>query len=342
MDDNGGLIGKILAQSASKKEVDIFNKWLNESAANRDEYELFKKVWDSKRILHQYDLELARSKIALRIDRPGITMGTIINYWQRVAAVLLIPLIAISVFMLLQLNDQALKEYHSAIQTVECPRGIRSKMNLPDGTMVYLNSGSSLTFPVSFSGEKTRNVSLTGEAYFDVSKDAKHPFLLNMEDVCLKVIGTSFNVSNYKEDKQVEIMLESGKVDLYTGSNRKSDDCTRLVPGQLATIEKGTDVLSVNQAKAEHLISWTKGYLIFDDDKMSDVIRKLERWYNVEIIVSDQEINQYLFTATIKDLSIEQVLNLLQFTSPIEYHIVNTDETGKILDRKEIIITKRD
>jgi transmembrane sensor len=342
MEDSGRLIGRILAQSASEEEIGTYNKWLSESTASRDEYEGVKRIWDAKRIVHQYDLELARSKIALRIGRSGNITTTIYIYWQKIAAVLLIPLLTISVYLLLQLNELEPAKYNAAIQTVECSMGNRSRITLPDGTLVWLNSGSSVTFPVSFSDSKTRNVALAGEAYFDVAKDPCHPFMLNLGEVCLEVVGTSFNVSNYYEDRKIEVMLESGEVKLLAKTASGSDETRTMVPGQLATISRDTEEITIDETQAEKHVSWTKGHLVFNDDKMSDVIRKLERWYNVEIKVTDEEINQYQFTATLVNLSIEQVLNLLQFTSPIVYQVDNMDANGRIRDRKKITISRRD
>jgi len=342
MEDSGRLIGRILAHSASEEEIGLFNKWLSESPDNRDEYERVKRIWDAKKIEHHYDLELARSTIALRIDRSGRLTRTIYIYWQKIAAVLIIPLVAISVYLLLQLNNSEQAGYNTALQTVECSVGNRSRIILPDGTLVWLNSGSLITFPVSFSNSKTRDVALVGEAYFDVAKDPNHPFMLNMGEACLEVVGTSFNVSNYTEDKKIEVMLESGELKLSAKTASGSDDTRTMVPGQLATIIRDTEEITIDETQAEKHVSWTKGHLVFNDDKMSDVVRKLERWYNVEITVTDEEIYHYQFTATLVNLSIEQVLNLLQFTSPIVYQVDNMDANGRILDRKKITISKRD
>jgi len=342
MEDSERLIGRILAQSASEEEIGVFNKWLSESNANRDEYEHLKRIWDAKRIDHQYNLERARSTIALRIGRSGNLTRTIYIYWQKIAVVLIIPLFAISLYLFLQLNNAEAVEYNETLQTVECSVGNRSRITLPDGTRVWLNSGSSITFPVSFSDSKTRDVALAGEAYFNVAKDPGHPFMLNLEEVCLEVVGTSFNVSNYTEDKKIEVMLESGELRLLAKTASGPAESRTMVPGQLATIIRDTEQISIDETQAEKHVSWTKGHLVFNDDKMSDVIRKLERWYNVEIRTMDEEINQYQFTATLVDLSIEQVLNLLQFTSPLVCQVDNMDANGRVLERKKITISKRD
>jgi len=339
---NSELFGKILTGNAREDEIIAFRRWFNDSEDNRSAFESYKKLWESGKIEKNYDLIRAKERIEFKINQRLNIPKRIFNSLQKVAAILFLPLLILSIYLyssILQTEDHDLQAIY---QTIDCPIGNRSKISLPDGTSVWLNSGSSITLPVSFSEEKTRKVSLSGEAYFNVIKDQKRPFLLSLDEITVRVTGTSFNVSNYKNDKQVEIMLESGKVDLYTGSNRKSDDRTRLLPGQLVTIEKGTDVLSVNEVKAEHYVSWTKGYLIFDDDKMSDVIRKLERWYNIDIEISDQEINDYLYTATIKDETIDQLLELLKYTSSIEYEIERTIGNDDLLLKDLVVLRCRE
>jgi len=338
---NSELFGKILTGNAREDEIIAFRKWFNDSGDNRSAFESYKKIWESGKIEKNYDLIRAKERIEYKINQRLNRPKRIFNSLQKVAAVLFLPILILSVYLYSNLRKPGDRELQKIYQTVDCPIGNRSKINLPDGTLVWLNSGSSITFPVSFSEEKNRNISLSGEAYFNVIKDHKRPFLLNLGEVTLRVTGTSFNVTNYVDDEQVEVMLESGKVDLFTGSDSKSDDLVKLVPGQLARIEKGTNRLTINQANAEQYVSWIEGYLVFDEEKMSEVIRKLKRWYNVEIEVLDQEINDYSFTATIKEETLEQFLGLLIYTSPIEYEIEKVNEEADLPVKQCIFLRVR-
>jgi len=335
------LFGKILSGNAREDEIIAFRKWLNDSEENRRAFESYKKIWESGKIEKNYDLVRAKERIEYKIKQRRNRPKRIFNSLGKVAAILFLPLLALSVYLYSNLLKPGDHDRQTIYQTLDCPIGNRSKINLPDGTLVWMNSGSSITFPVSFSEEKNRNVSLSGEAYFKVVKDHKRPFILSLGDVTLCVYGTSFNVSNYGEDKQVEVMLESGKVELYTGSDAKSGDRTKLVPGQLARIEKGTNRLTVNQVNAEQYVSWTEGYLVFDEEKMSEVIRRLKRWYNVEIEVLDEEINDYSFTASIKDETLEQFLDLLVFTSPIEFEIEKADQGADLPVKQSVFLRVR-
>jgi len=339
--ENMELFVRVLTGNAQEDEMVAFRKWLNDSEDNRSVFESYKKIWESGKVEKNYDLIRARERIEYKIKQRQNTPKRIFKSLGKVAAILFLPLLALSVYLYSNLIKAGDHELQTIYQTVDCPVGNRSKINLPDGTLVWMNSGSSITFPVSFSEEKTRKVSLSGEAYFKVMKDHKRPFILGLGDVTLHVCGTSFNVTNYGDDEQVEVMLESGKVELYTGSDSKSGDRTRLVPGQLARIEKGTNRLTVNQAKAEQYVSWTEGYLVFDEEKMSEVIRKLKRWYNVEIEVLDEGINDYSFTATIKEETLEQFLNLLVFTSPIEYEIEKPDQEADLPVKQRVFLRIR-
>jgi transmembrane sensor len=338
---NMELFGKILTGNAQEDEMIDFRNWLSDCEDNRSAFESYKKIWESGKVDKNYDLIRAKERIEYKINQRRNRPKRIFNSLEKVAAILFLPLLILSVYLYSNLMKPGDQELETIYQTVDCPIGNRSKINLPDGTMVWLNSGSSITFPVSFSEEKKRQVSLSGEAYFKVVKDLRRPFILSLGEVTMRVTGTSFNVVNYLDEEQIEVMLESGKVDLYTGSDSKSDDRTRLVPGQLARIEKGTNRLTVNQVNAEQYVSWTEGYLVFDEGKMSEVIRKLRRWYNVEIEVVDQEINDYSFTATIKEETLDQFLDLLVFTSPIEYEIEKVDQEADLPVKQRIFLRVR-
>ena len=338
---NMELFGKILTDNAREDEMIAFRRWFKDSEDNRRAFESYKKIWESEKIEKNYDLAKAKERIEFKINQRLNLPKRIYKSLEKVAAVLFLPILIVSVYLYSDIMKSGDHEVQTIYQSVDCPVGNRSKINMPDGTLVWLNSGSSITFPVSFSEEKNRNISLSGEAYFNVKKDHKRPFILSLGDVTLRVSGTSFNVANYKDDEQIEVMLESGKVDLYAGSDSKSNDRTRLVPGQLATIEKGTNRLTVNQVNAEQYVSWKEGYLVFDEERMSEVIRKLKRWYNVEIEVLDHEINDYSFTATIKEETLEQFLNLLIFTSPIEYEIEKINEESDLPGKQRIFLRVR-
>ena len=146
--------------------------------------------------------------------------------------------------------------------------------------MVWLNSGTDLSYPSSFS-EGTRNVKLLGEAFFDVAKDAKHPFIVNLGKINIEVVGTKFNAVNYEHEGQTEVVLASGKVKLFEKGENNSRLISEMKPGQLAIYLKAGNTISLKNVDIGKYTSWIGGKLIFRDDPMDEVVRKLDRWFNV-------------------------------------------------------------
>jgi ferric-dicitrate binding protein FerR (iron transport regulator) len=203
------------------------------------------------------------------------------------------------------------------------------KVTLSDGTNVWLMSGSTISYPSSFAGNETRNVEVKGEAFFNVTKDSKHPFIVNLGEVGLKVIGTSFNVMNYGDEDQIQIVLETGKIDLFKGDYNSNKQFVHVNPGQLATYEKNESKFSLKETDTDKFTSWTEGILLFHDDPLDEVLKKLGRWYNVAIEIDDSSVSNFPFTATIKNENLDQIIELLQYSTPFKYSLSKAD--GQII-----------
>lgn len=340
--DYDKLLSAYFSGTLTLEEKKAVEQWKGESEENQDIFNNAEKVSKSLDLLQEmrrYNSANALSKINVRTNQvSGKSIGKILLYWQRIAAVLLLPLlILMGMYFLFD------KANHDRIvwQTITTPPGIKSQAQLPDGTVVWLNSSSSLKYPSSFfSGE--RLVELKGEAFFKVAKDEKHPFIVEVGKIGIEVFGTEFNVVNYCNEELTEVVLASGKVKLFEirGSDRKL--ITEMVPGQQAVFVKSDNHFSLTPVNTEKYISWTNGRLIFRDDPMTEVVRRLDHWFNVEIEIIDPDISQYIYTATFQNETIEQILDMLKKTSPIEYSIVQ----GKMLndgsfDKQKIILKKR-
>lgn len=221
--------------------------------------------------------------------------------------------------------------------------GSKSKVTLPDGSTVNLNSGSTLRYPAHFDKE-SRNVYIEGEAFFDVKKDPKHPFYVKTNSITIKVLGTRFNVKSYSDEKTVQTTLVSGTIEIY--SNKKSlkekDRLVVLKPNQQAIceIKKEEVVVSGSQPEPEKkemepiksisvnpkvdvipVISWKDNRMVFRDEKFADLSQKLERWYNVEIEIKDENLRQALFSGIFVKETIEQALNALELATPFHYQM---------------------
>ena len=196
-------------------------------------------------------------------------------------------------------------------------KGVKSEVILPDGSKVVLNADSKLTYPKKFS-DSTRNVTLIGEAFFDIEHNSNRPFIVDANEIKIKVLGTTFNVKSYSKDEKIETTLVSGKVELI-----KHSDTTpiELAPSQKGIFYKSQNKLKIEEVNSSNIIAWKEGTLIFKNTSMSQVAIDLERKYNVKFIINSQKLLNYEYTGTFDNLTINEVLKLLVISSPIKYVI---------------------
>ena len=230
----------------------------------------------------------------------------ILYYLTRVAAIFLIPL-SIAFFFALQKNNSS-----NILQTVSTPLASKTHFTLPDGSVVWLNSGSSVTFAKNF-GSKQRELELNGEAFFDVKK-GEIPFVVDTKIAKVKVLGTAFNVMAYNNENPA-VTLERGKVFVSSASG----DSKVLTPGEQAIIDPLSNNITVQQVDTEIYSSWVRNQLIFRNETLSEVVKRLERWYNITIEIDDKFISDKKLTATIEYESITEVMDLLEITLSLKY-----------------------
>jgi ferric-dicitrate binding protein FerR (iron transport regulator) len=217
-----------------------------------------------------------------------------------------------------------------AVASIYAPAGSRVSFTLPDGSEGMLNSGSTLTYRMPFSSD--RAVSLTGEAWFEVAHDEKYPFVIEAGDLDLTVLGTTFNVSAYPEEDYIEVVLENGKVLVNCGQYKEG---MIMSPSERLVYENGK--VTRSRAEPAKYSSWTEGKLIFRSDSMSEVARRIERWYNVQVELMDEDLEKYSFRATFEDDPLEEVLKCLSMTSPIRYEITPRQLTADSVYSKSIV-----
>lgn len=239
----------------------------------------------------------------------------IMHSYSRVAAILLFPILLAGLFFFLHINRKPTVVADIPVfNTVYAPMGSRVQFTLPDGSSGFLNSGSSITYSLPFA--ENRKLSLEGEAWFDVIKNENHPFEICAGTSAVRVLGTSFNVSAYPNENYVEVVLAEGKVEFQ--ATPRAQVVPMKISERLVYKENGILIENVDPDKYR---GWTEGLLIFRGDNMSEVARRISRWYNVEVVIADTELEAYTFRATFDDDSLEEVLRLLSMTSPIRYRI---------------------
>ena len=207
--------------------------------------------------------------------------------------------------------------------TIDVPYGKRFKLNLSDGTLVYLNSGSSLTYPVSFIDGIDREVFLSGEAFFDVSSDSLNTFKVVSTGSYVEVYGTKFNFKDYQEDNFSEVILTEGS--LGVKNTISNSETIVLRPGDKAKVNYAGEGVEIKEVNTMLYTSWIDGRIIFRDENINNMITKLERIYDVVIINNNDKLNDEYINATIltETESIENVLDYLEEIYNLKYKIIN-------------------
>ena len=205
--------------------------------------------------------------------------------------------------------------------TIETPRGGQYQLRLTDGTIVWLNAGSTFKYPLSFDGNK-RSVELSGEAYFEVAKDSRHPFVVQSKLQEVEVLGTHFNISSYSNEASVKTILLEGavKVRSLPALKETAGKSVTLKPGQQSVLIK--DQLKVGQIDIEDAIGWKQGLFIFNEDPLVEVMHKISRWYDVDITFADPSLKNTRFSGSIsRNLSLLKVLEKLSVTGGIRFSL---------------------
>ncbi len=255
------------------------------------------------------NLKSALYKIHYEINTSEVKAGKV-KFFQlltRIAAVLFIP-------MALALGYQFYNKPQSGTltQTIATPLAARTSFELPDGSKVWLNAGSTVSFASDF-GHKSRSILLSGQAYFDVKKD-KMPFEVETKKFKVKVLGTAFDVLAYPGE-EAAVTLERGKVAISTNTGTGDE----LRPGQRAVIDQTSNQITKNDVNSQNFVSWKDNRLIFNDEPLFKVAACLERWYNLQIDIRDESIKNMKINGTIEYESINEVIDLLSIAGRIDY-----------------------
>lgn len=207
-----------------------------------------------------------------------------------------------------------------AINTIRVPQGGEYSLTLSDGTQAWLNAGSNITYPLRFGSR--RCVSVSGEVFFEVAHDARRPFVVSAAGVEMTVLGTSFNVSAYDDEPCVETTLVTGSLRVAAGGEE-----TLLTPGHQAGFDKSRGGLTVRRADVEACTMWRRGLLVFYDEPLRSICRKLERWYDVRIDTSSPSLDGVLYTGMIKrHATLNTIADLMNMTNDVVF----TEEEGVI------------
>lgn len=336
------LLARYLSGELSDSEKEVLNLWIKDSPENEAAFSEYLSSWESVSLLQE--MEQFNSFDALKKIDAQLVRNQPLSWWtimQRVAAILLIPLLVYSGYVTFGKRSIKMIDSPVVMQKITSKPGMVTQFTIADGTKIWLNSGSELIFPMNFTG-KEREVQLKGEAFFEVAENENQPFIVKANNLNIEVLGTSFNVLSYDTDSHAEVVLVKGKVALTSEQHGRVNDHGFLHPNQKAEFDRETLHLVKESVNVEKYIAWREGYLVFRDDNMEEVVKKLSRWFNVEISLNNSELKSYTFQATFKNENLVQVLNLLKLSSPIDYKISQRKllPEGEFTKQK-IIIMKR-
>ena len=321
----------------SMEEKNAFDELLQSSPDFKKEVEDIRFIWEATaelKLQKQINTQQNWKKISKQIAAEKYKKK-ILSFIRTSAAILLIPVL-IATYTLFD----TLKEWNNIpVEQVELTTayGLVSKVTLPDGSEVWLNSGSSISYPKRFTNKK-RNVQLTGEAYFKVTSDKSNRFdVITPNGLQVSAYGTEFNVKAYEDEDKIEATLAKGCVDV---SEIGQPISRTLHPGEQVVYYKNTNRIEVEKVNLAVETSWKDGKMIFRRANMNEIVQRLARHFNVEIKLEGEELYDYKYSATFTTETLHEVLLLLEKTAPIKCTVIEPVQTDDFTYSRRTVIIK--
>lgn len=291
-------IKHFLGGKYSSKGQEMWNKW----------YDSTNEVFENMETIKSDRSKLKKELRQIKKSNTVIFLQT--KYWAAAASLLI--LFGLSFFVYQKsINAVETKEYAAKL-------GEHAKLTLSDGTQIWLNAGSRLKYPKEFKGD-TREVYLTGEAFFDVAKDKKHPFIIHTDKMDTKVLGTSFNVQAYPDQRTQEVSVMTGRVNV---KSTVTEENVYVTPGQKVVFKSKNNKLQAFKDVPVNTISlWRKNIIVFEDTPMPEVIATINRNYNVAVEIKNKNLNALKINAYFKELPVDQVVALVCNIVNAEYKV---------------------
>lgn len=329
------LIVKCLSGKADSQELLKLNVWIESSEEHCRYFEEIENLWDASDARIKYnDINTEEAlKRTLKRIKPTKSAKNFWFYWQRIAAVLFLPVLIAS-FLLIRSKSDSEVTGDIVYNEVHAAFGTRSQLRLSDSTIVWLNSGSSLKYPVFFRDDN-RRVYLSGEAYFEVESDETRPFVVETKSLEVRATGTKFNVQDYNSTTS-EVMLLSGHLTVKGASQY---EYTPMNSNQYFSFNRVTREKLVKDEDVSRYIAWKDGRLIFRNEPLEKVTDKLSMLFNVDIEIQDDILKKQAYHATFHDEPLEEILKLLNWSAPLNFKEVTRKPLpdGSFPKRKVII-----
>lgn len=332
--DNSNIIETLLPRYCTGQVTDIerqqVKSWMNGSEENRrivQEHFVLYLTSDQKKV----NVEKALCKVKQHMSPHKRT--TWLQWIQRIAAVLFIPVVAATTLLVYYQNGK--ESISPQIWKVNVKPGMTASLTLPDSTIVYLNSGSSLSYPSFFSGKK-REVVLSGEAYFQVTPNPNKQFIVSTPHQSrIEVLGTYFNIEAYEQDNEITTTLIKGKVNFLYNKNDSTRQIT-LSPSEKLIYTPETNKVKLCKTTGISETAWKENKIIFDNTPLEEILHIVGKTYNVEFIIKNKNLKKRKFTGCFNNQPLERVLEHFKRSSTIRWKYIQDEEYKNEKERIEI------
>ncbi len=330
---NKKIIDIVTGNINQKQKEEILSGIESKGGEEKQAYEKIKTAWalaSSSKEISEYDLERLYLEFQSRKNQENKNNSSSLNSLFKYAAIAIIILGITAIIGINKRSDNSLisenQEPEVTYTTIETDHGQVSKVILPDGSIVWLNSETKLSYNNNYS-ISNRDLQLNGHAYLEVTKNEDIPLVVSCNDLQVKVLGTKFDVNAYSFEDQFEIVLESGSVELLNTDDELFNYF--LKPGELAEYDKESKDVDILEVDVSKLAMWREGYLLFDNTPMEDVIKKLELSFETDVIVKDPGVYKSVFNATFKDEGLKEILDFIEYSCPISYKLIKDHNLNK-------------
>lgn len=327
------ILPRYCSGEATIEECRMVEEWIGQSDEN---YRIVKQMYTIDQVMgtvqmeSKVDMEKALASVSRKMSKAPSHV-TWFTWIQRAAAILFIPLL---IAFAIQNFTPSPTEVAQMIEVKTNP-GMTTTVDLPDGTKVYLNSESSLTYPSFFSKDK-RDVKLTGEAFFEVQKDPEHRFIVSgPHHTQIEVLGTSFNVEAFERDSFISTTLVEGKVRFAYQKNRQPATVD-MKPGQKLMYDTTSSQVKLIQTSGETETAWKDGKIIFQATPLPEALRMLEKRFNVTFVLSNNRLRGEAFNGSFTNQRLERILEIFKISSNIKWRYLDTRDTTNERTRIEI------
>lgn len=325
MDQIDNYIQSFLDGSLNAEEHTALQQWIKANPENRTYFHHTVSIWKAVGIVANadgFDVEKAIGRFDKETKHVTIKRIDRYKYALRVSAAAIIFLLGgISSLLFWQQPEQIIpavvQEYKEYV--VEVPLGAKSKVTFPDGSVVWLNAGSKLTYDSNFAKE-SRSIELSGEGYFEVSKNKELPFVVNTGELAVRVLGTKFNLKSYEEDSEVKVTLKEGAVKV--GDFLADAVPIVLQPNQRFTLKKEDLTVSVDSVDASHIDNWRNGAMVFDKVSLEEITKELKRLYDIPVRIENERLKKIVYYSDFQEnVTIEKVLEILSSGNKFRYEV---------------------